>query len=500
VEEDAARHGIAVPPGQDQVPRPRRFDSLRVWRRHDPPQQRFGRMFPKLEACNVSDDAIGELVRWMGDQARPQPSNPRIPAGFTYLGQFIDHDITFDPVSKLHQTADLHTLENFRTPRLDLDSVYGSGPVAQPFLYDWKDSEPAGTRLLVARNEVEELPRNQQGRALIGDMRNDENAIVAQLHLLFLRFHNAVVDHLCRAEAVPDRGDLFDEAQRIMRWHYQWIVVHEFLPAVVGDAMAKDVLESRLDGSPPRVHLKYFKWERGKDPFIPVEFSGAAYRFGHSMARGDYGLRRIPQGAGVVAEASRTVPLFPDLAGFTWLREALVIDWERFFELPDSEHPPQASQKIDSSLVKPLFNLPEDPRNPGLARRNLQRGMVLELPSGQAVADKMDQRLLTEEELQLEHMPRSREELKRATPLWYYILCETARAVDADGRPEPGEHLGPVGGRIVAEVIAGLLEADPTSYLNAESPAWTPTELGTGGKFTIADFVKIAQEGVPAPA
>jgi hypothetical protein len=498
VEEGAGRHGIAAPPDQDRVPRPRPWDSLRVWRPRDPRHGRFGRMFPKLDPCKISDDAIGELVKWMGNQARAQPSNPRIPAGFTYLGQFIDHDITFDPISKLNQPTELFALENFRSPRLDLDSVYGSGPVAQPFLYDWKDSEPPGTRLLVGRNEVDELPRNQQGRALIGDMRNDENAIVAQLHLLFIRFHNAVVDHLCRGEEVPERDDLFDAAQRIVRWHYQWIVVHEFLPAVVGEKMADDVLKSPADGSAPTIHREYFKWH-GPDPFIPVEFSGAAYRFGHSMARADYGLRRIPHGAGVVAEAARTLPLFPDLAGFTWLREGLIVDWERFFQLPDADHPPQASQKIDTALVRPLFNLPEDPRNRGLARRNLQRGNVLGLPSGQAVADKMHERLLTEDELELVHMPRSRTELKEAAPLWFYILCETARATDPDGRPEPGEHLGPVGGRIVAEVIAGLLEGDPTSYLNRKEP-WTPTELGTGGEFTMADFVTIAQDGVTPPA
>ena len=479
MDEGAARHGTAVPRGEDLPPG------------RDPAEGRFGQMFEGLEACQVSADAIAELVKWMGDQNRSQPSNPRIPAGFTYLGQFIDHDITFDPVSKLDQIVDPFALVNFRTPRLDLDSVYGSGPVAQPYLYDWKDSDPPGTRLLIGRNEVDELPRNQQGRALIGDMRNDENAIVAQLHLLFIRFHNSVVDRLLREGNVGGREELFEEAQRIVRWHYQWIVVHEFLPAVVGEKMADDVVSSPADGSAPTVRREFFKW-RDK-PFIPVEFSGAAYRFGHSMARGDYGLRQIPEGAGVVAEAARTVPLFPDLAGFTWLRESLVIDWERFFDLPGAAHPPQASQKFDTAIVRPLFKLPEAaPTERELARRNLQRGIALGLPSGQAVAREMHELpLLSEEELQLEHMPRSREQLKDAAPLWYYILCEAARAVDAEGRPEPGEHLGPVGGRIVAEVLAGLLDGDPRSYLNAESP-WQPIELGTEGEFTMADLVKTA--------
>jgi hypothetical protein len=455
-------------------------------------------MFPGLLACDVSEGAIDEIVKWMGDPDRPQEDNSRIPAGFTYLGQFIDHDITFDPTSTLDGMVDPHALVNFRTPRLDLDSVYGSGPVAQPYLYDWKDSEPPGARLLVGHNEVEgrgevdDLPRNHQGRALIGDMRNDENAIVAQLHLLFIRFHNAVVDHLCREGKVTDRDELFDKAQRIVRWHYQWIVVHEFLPAVVGEEMAKDVLPCPPDGSAPTVHRRFFRWQN--EPFIPVEFSGAAYRFGHSMVRARYVIEPIPDAVGVSTPMARPVPLFPRLAGFTWLRKCRVVDWERFFSVrPDVQHPPQASQTIDTAIVGPLFKLPdEDREHQELPRRNLQRGRVLGLPSGQDVACVMHEPPLTEAELQLDHMPDSREELKCATPLWFYILCETAKAVNPDGEPEAGSHLGPVGGRIVAEVLAGLLEGDPCSYLNHESP-WKPTELGTNGKFTMADLVKIAQ-------
>jgi len=479
-DEAVSGHGTAVPRGQDLDPG------------RDPPRGRFGRMFPVLLPCDVSDGAIDELVGWMGDPDRERPPNPRIPAGFTYLGQFIDHDITFDPTSRLDRRSDPHALANFRTPRLDLDSVYGSGPVAQPFLYDWKDSAPPGARLLVGRNEVEDLPRNHQGRALIGDMRNDENAIVAQLHLLFIRFHNAVVDRLCREGKVRDRDELFDKAQRIVRWHYQWIVVHEFLPAVVGETMANCVLSSAADGSPPAIQRKFFRWQ--DEPFIPVEFSGAAYRFGHSMVRAEYGIKRIPEGAGEPGgEIVHPLPLFPDLAGFTWLSESLVIDWERFFVLPGAKDPPQASQRIDTAIVRPLFELPDrDPENRELPRQNLRRGRALGLPSGQDVACVMHEPPLTENELQLEHMPKSRDELRRATPLWYYILCETARAVDPEDRPEPGEHLGPVGGRIVTEVLAGLLEGDPSSYLNHDPP-WQPRELGTNGKFTMSDLVKTAQ-------
>jgi hypothetical protein len=453
-------------------------------------------MLPALDPCPVSDAAIEELVAWMGDPNRSRAGNPRIPAGFTYLGQFIDHDITFDPTTKVDADVDLEALVNFRTPRLDLDSVYGSGRAVQPYLYDW-DAEPAGVKLLIGRSQVEgegeiaDLPRNAQGRALIGDARNDETAIVAQLHLLFLRFHNAVVDRLHGEGTIRRRDKLFDEAQRLVRWHYQWIVVHEFLPAVVGAVTAREVLPPPEDGAAPTVNRRLFEWK--KDPFIPVEFSGAAYRFGHSMVRPEYDIKRIPVGAGETTAIVRPVPLFPRLAGFRRLRESAVIDWERFFALPGAQHPPQVSQKIDTAIVAPLFELPgEVRRHRELPRRNLQRGRALGVPSGQAIAGLLEESLLSDAELELQHMPDTGEELMGAAPLWFYILCETSRAVDSQGRPEPGRHLGPVGGRLVAEVLAGLLEGDPSSYLNSDPP-WQPRELGTDGNFTMADLVRVAQ-------
>jgi hypothetical protein len=219
--EGIASHGRAVPRGQDLGPG------------GVSPDRRFGWMFAEPGRRRGLADATDDLVEWMAmDHPARRADNTAIPAGFTYLGQFIDHDITFDPMSKLDRADDPRTLVNFRTPRLDLDSVYGSGPRDQPYLYDWKLTHPPGTRLLLAG---EDLPRNQQGRALTGDPRNDENVILTQLHLLFIRFHNVVVDRLVDEGKVPE-DELFDEAQRIVRWHYQWMVVHEFLPLIAGEA------------------------------------------------------------------------------------------------------------------------------------------------------------------------------------------------------------------------------------------------------------------------
>ena len=471
--------------------------------RDPPPQGRFGRMFPELLPCKLSDRAIGELVKWM--RKRSQLPNLRIPAGFTYLGQFIDHDITFDPTSKLDQERDPGALTNFRTPRLDLDSLYGSGPVVQPFLYDWCDPEPHGARLLVGRNSTkegikfEDLPRNCQGRALTGDMRNDENAIIAQLQLLFIRFHNAVVEKICRDGKARDLEVVFARAQETVRWHYQWIVVHEFLPLVVGETMANNVLPRPADGAKPEVHRKFFRWRREHEPYIPVEFAVAAYRFGHSMIRDEYRLAPLPRGAGFTLDAGQPVPLFPELKGFRPLEREHVIDWGRFFALSRAGEPPQRSQLIDTALARALFDLPDtDKDHRELARRTLRRGRARGLPSGQDVAAVMHEQPLSYAELQLKNMTgKTATELNAAAPLWYYILCETSRAVDAN---QAGEHLGPVGGRIVAEVIAGLLEADPKSYLNSEEP-WAPTLRSTKKRdFRMADLVDIAKRGVRAPA
>ena len=162
--------------------------------------------------------------------------NRRISAGFTYLGQFIDHDITFDPTSQLQKVNDPDALVNFRTPRLDLDSLYGAGPADQPYLYEWWTGDDRGIKLLVGDDD---LPRNDQDRALIGDPRNDENLILAQLHLLFIRFHNRVVDHV-RDDRGLTGAELLAEAQRIVRWHFQWIVGHDFLRRVLGDGGRRD--------------------------------------------------------------------------------------------------------------------------------------------------------------------------------------------------------------------------------------------------------------------
>jgi hypothetical protein len=255
----------------------------------------------------------------------------------------------------------------------------------------------------------------------------------------------------------------------MVRGHYQWIVVHDFLERVVGTDTARAV---RSGGR------TFFTWTNA--PYMPVEFSAAAYRFGHSMIRPHYDLNGGP--------TSRDVPIFAQdgdpgpfehLGGFRRLPFGWTIDWSRFFKVGHNE--PQPSRRIDTKLSPPLFRLPTgvDPRRHALADLNLRRGRALGLPCGQDVAEAIEHDHLTHHELGLEG------ELGDRTPLWYYLLREAEVRAD-------GEHLGPVGGRIVAEVLTGLLDGDPQSYLH-QQPNWRPTlPAATKDDFTMTDLVRFA--------
>ncbi|MDP9315709.1 MAG: heme peroxidase family protein [Chloroflexota bacterium] len=419
-----------------------------------------------------------------------EQDNPTIPAGYTYLGQFIDHDITFDPSSSLQRMNDPEGLVNFRTPRFDLDSLYGSGPDDDPFMYDEASD---GVKLLVGKvrqgereTNEDDLPRNQQGRALIGDPRNDENTIVSQLHLAFVKFHNAVVDHVQeqRQQAGREplsRDDLFKEAQRLVRWHYQWVVVNDFLKRIVGADMLNELFHPGADGAPHTITNRFYRWK--VQPFMPVEFSAAAYRFGHSQVRSTYTINSIVPPLPIFS-ASPNAGLLDDFRGFRSLPAKWTVDWTQFYDI-DRNAPPQASLKIDTHLSRALNTLPAAPTDDlkSLARRNLFRGWRLGLPSGRRIASTIGEVPLNREELGFEAVGYD-----GPSPLWYYILKEAEIRAN-------GEHLGPVGGRIVAEVLLGLLKGDPLSFINVE-PGWRPTlPAATPNEFTMPDLLRFA---VPA--
>lgn len=448
---------------------------------------RFGRMF-RLPPFTPSDNRILEVAALMmeGETGRdPAFDNPDIPAGFTYLGQFIDHDLTFDTASSLERQNDPDALTNFRSPRFDLDSLYGRGPVDDPYLYS-KDS--GRNKLLIGRHDDEDdLPRNSEDTALIGDPRNDENIFVSQLHLTMLKFHNKVFDLVNDDPALQFSAETpFQAAQQTVRWHYQWLAIHDYLRRTVGQEMLDSVLDT--SGPVPRVVRKFYDWKY--EPFMPVEFSVAAYRFGHSQIRGRYRLNTLvggPRSNGPLPTfkpGSTEVDPLGHFGGFRILPPFWTIEWARFFEVDGAgKDELQRTRQIDTRLADPLKDLPEEigGTRPSLIDRNLTRGSRLLLPSGQDVARHMGEDVLSDADLGL---PGG-----GPAPLWYYILKEAE--IRAGGR-----HLGPVGGRIVAEVFLGLMEKDPSSYLH-QQPKWRPTlPSETPGHFTMADLITFTGHGL----
>ena len=438
----------------------------------DDGQHKFGRLIEikgNVTALPVSEQLAANLANAMTETpANDTARDSTIPSGYTFFGQFIDHDLTLDEGSILGSTVDPATVVDIRTPFFDLDCVYGLGPQGSPDIYDGT----TGRLRIDHHDSADDLPRDDEGLALIGDPRNDENTAVSQMQLAFLKLHNAVLDHVVTEPQLrlSGEGD-FTAAQRLTRWLYQWSVVHDFLPRIAGQDVVDDIF--RRHGNRP-VRTKVFDWK--KRIFMPVEFSVAAYRFGHSMVRASYPLN----------SAKPDVPFFggaEDMQGFRPLPAGHTIEWRHFFPINGSS--PVMSRAIDSHLVPPLHTLPASVVGAeavgtglaNLAQRNLMRGHTLGLPSGQTVAKKFGVSVLPTSDLAL---PGGGE-----APLFWYVLKEAEVQTG-------GQRLGELGGRIVAEVFAGLLAGDADSYLNA-TPVWTPgAPFATTGTVTVPDLLRIA--------
>ncbi len=340
------------------------------------------------------------------------------------------------------------TIPNKRTPELDLDSLYGAGPEGSPELYD-------GAKLKLTLTQgtndfpVYDVPRRPDGSAIIGDNRNDENLIVLQLHVAFARFHNRLVD----------QGLSFREAQRLTRLHYQYLVLNDYLPKVVGADRVR-----RIGLTNPRR--------------MPVEFSVAAFRFGHSEVREAYELSSLTN--------NNPVPVFSftdptrTLAGGRPIPPGFGVDWAYFFNVEGAfDELANLSRRFDTKISLPLFQLPipgaEAEGSNVLAFRTLNRGLFYGLPSGQAVANALRIKPIAPSTLDLGPG------FERGTPLWYYILAEAAQT-------SGGERLGPVGGSIVADVLLTALAKTPGSVLQRP---FKPT-VAHAGAFTMGDLLLFA--------
>jgi hypothetical protein len=475
---------------------------------------RFDYLFPDLQndpnallpVSAATVEHLKTLGRAMRDTAPENQKNSKIPAAYTYLGQFIDHDITLETVSATlpelqdpgltpmtpQQVKD--TLFNTRTATLDLDSVYGVPAPRLGSRMRIGNVSPTGNnnpplQRPAGKTDDNDLPRDARSAdpridrsALIGDPRNDENTIIAQLHLAFLLAHNAVVA----------QGMSFEDARRSLRQHYQWMVLHDFLKKVCDPAIVDGVIQNGPN---------FYK--AMEEPFfLPIEFSVAAFRFGHTMVRANYNFNVNFAVPGPIPASLGFLFTFTALSGqlgfpggdFDTLPENWIIEWERFFPAGVN-----VARRLDTHLVEPLFQLTNslgEPETAGgedaqrLAVRNLLRGYLLRMPTGQAVATALGISPMTPAEIETAADSADQVDVLRAsgfnarTPLWYYLLAE------ANSPGPQGNHLGPVGSTLLAEIFVGLVQRSEDSILRSKYP-WQPT-LGSNGRFELADLLRLA--------
>ncbi|GGU33038.1 peroxidase family protein [Lentzea flava] len=506
---------------------------------------RFSRLGPKGPRTD-EETRVALATAITANVPQPDSADPAVPAGFTYLGQFVDHDLTMDRTeSQLGQDVNLDELMQGRSPALDLDSVYGRGPRDKDDQVFYAED---GVKLKVGTTtpvpfpdegtnvpfEGFDLPRRggTAGTAadrrlpLIPDSRNDENLVVAQTHLAFIRFHNRVVDELALTGLTGER--LFRAAKELVVRHYQWMLKTDHLPRIIDPAIVDDVFTNgRRFFEVPGKH-----YGRDNTPTMPIEFSVASYRFGHSQVRGAYQWNRVfnSTGPGGIAtlfqlftftgvsgnfDPSSGTPADLDDVNrgplFT-LPSNWIADFRRLYDFTEAERddlvPPaefgggNLTKRIDTLLVDPLTQLPagtfggrgtvftEIERN--LAFRNLTRASMMELASGQQIAELFGVEPLTAEQILVGNggavvdglSEEQKARLVEATPLWFYILRE---AEIGNGR------MGPVGGRITAEVFHRAMEGSRISIVR--SPYWRPTLGPDSSTFRMVDLLLFAFEG-----
>ncbi|MET0245599.1 MAG: heme peroxidase family protein [Sphingomonas sp.] len=518
-------------------------------------REAFGYLFPDaatlppIDKAAALDALAAAMAETEGDSAAGDSDLPPV---LTYFGQFIDHDITANTNSDAvtaalrigvpaivpqNRSLVVTGLKNMRKGTLGLDSLYGDGPIAGPMTDRIMAALREGIKMRVGvaakvRSGTRptlpppfpgldadgalraDLPRvgslvgpgkpfastaelpealrpngssdNWSRRAFIGDSRNDENLIVAQLHTAFLRFHNAVVDWLGAAAT-------FAKARQLVTWHYQWLIVNAYLPAICDGPTLANVIANEAPVYKRFLSDRASSLDPGSLP-LPLEFSAAAFRFGHSMVRAEYDYNANfnaepdPSGADFSGSFARMFSFTGNGAkpiggeeggGSPTLPDNWIIDWARF------THPTTAmrrARRIDTALTPPLFAMINESAAANglfqrLAARNLRRAHVLALPSAQALIEQMaaagvaPSHALTAAELRSGRTGQAIAAggFDTATPLWFYVLKE-AELIGG------GNHLGPLGSRIVAETLFGLILNDKASYWNRPGGRFHPDQ------------------------
>jgi hypothetical protein len=480
------------------------------------PPFRFSRMGPRGVGRQLGEPnrkRVGNAMATGGGGAST------IPAGFTYLGQFVDHDLTFDRTTvTLGTSISPALLLQARSPSLDLDSLYGAGPQdpESAKFYEADLTHLKQGKTIAAGGDAAkdgfDLPRGAgstaaaKRKAVIPDPRNDENLAVAQTHLAFIRFHNRVVDSL--PASVPP-GQRFAQARELVTKHYQWMLRTDFLPRICRASIVNDVFAHGRKAFEPTAAPTDV-------PTMPIEFSVAAYRLGHSMIRRAYNWNaRFDNGGGTLDFLFLFSATGGDLGGGARLPSNWIADFRRLYDFKEAGRADLAvpaarfnrAMRIDTKLVNPLKNLPagsfggptvpfDDPRA-NLAFRNLTRAKMVKLATGQQMATFLRSRgvaltKLTRAQIRngndgasLDGLTQTqRTALVTDTPLWFYVLRE---AELNNGK------LRGVGARIVAETFHRAMEGSQASIVR--DPAWRPTLGPNNTTFRMVDLLLFAFEG-----
>ena len=446
--------------------------------------------FTDQELVNAFDAYVDTLTT-------TKAANGKADAGMTFFGQFIDHDITLDATSAIGRRIDPRHIRNVRTPNLDLDCVYGDGPEVSGYQYSKKHEH----YLLFGREDNPyDLPRTFEGSALIGDFRNDENIVVSQIQGAFICLHNILMSHVegggsthkdvmaCAQMNIrndvwngilPEKLVDFESVRRFIRLHYQWIILHDFLPSFVDQRC----IDAALDGDP-----------FGTDAVVmPAEFSVAAYRFGHATAQTAYKLKKADK---------KPLDLFK-MQGFGPRDEAANLEMRMFFDVAGTRA--QKARPVGMKMAETLMKLPDSvvgapiefdgvkltlEQSKKLALRNILRDrLTLQLPHGQMVARYLHHRGYGKSDHGLVHPPLAApSELAKhhidKTPLWVYCLQEAEKV--GDGK------LTGVGGLIVASVLIRLMKLDPASLLN--TPEFKPWSGFGGDKCSMGNIMQYAED------
>ena len=434
----------------------------------------FGGPFPGHDETHLH-----ELSAQMKDIPQNRRGRPRLgdlaPSGFAYLGQFLDHDLTCDETPLENASGAPEDTANRHIPSLNLESVYGHGPEKSPELYDL--SQRGAESFLLGRTM--EIPKQdipstfddfyrRDRKPMLADDRNDQHLIISQLHVVFLQFHNRLIDCFKRGlfggECFPNET-VFATARRLTTWHYQWIVRHEFLGWFVLPEVLADIEQHG-----PRL---FEPCNAEQAPSLPIEFTQAAFRFGHSVVQPQY-------------DINKWIGLVPlrDLVrkkrnGNGSLPANRVVDWDRFTRSWGANA--NFAENIDTLISEDMFDLPAAAmpvpfknKPPPLPEITLLRGSRIGLPSGQEACRQAGLQPLPADQIGFDDEANEflqHRGLSQKTPLWFYVLREAE--VLGRRRFHGGECLGPLGSRILAEVLLGVMKTDPQHYDNVV-PDWRP--------------------------